>query len=1123
MGSPISSRIMHRLHPSILSFAIAIFAAANASAQSIADRFKPSDSWKTASEISLADSGTSFTAVESEDGEILYTDGEAADGNGNLESHATFSDQVVSFDYLVPEGSQAAVILQGRYEVLLASSQGQAVDEHTAGAIAGGFNNNTGHPFEAQLPSSNAALSAGEWNSITLRFRTLRNDEAFNKLSNSLFLDITLNGEVVQQDTQIPYYTSNSSFQWEQTDGPLIFRATSGPIAIRNLTLDHANYDAVTIFEPSQPTNASELVDQVEIGQQAFTSLGCIECHTTKKGDTSFKTGPNVFGLFQRTPRKREIVEPATDARFQVDADFSYAKRSIRQPAAELSIAETGPNQGQPYLPVMAPYSEEILDDSKLDAIYRYLVTLNDAPQRGPVQVLVPAGGPESYDPLEDTMEVLVFDRTRIQRGSMSDVSGRSIHVGFPTGVNYTFDPRTLSIEKLWQGGFVNGAGEWENRGGGGFKLGYESKEVDFANAGGLLAPLDDEGQGIDFSFKEAIFHDWKTIEASMTSEVDHLDQLAAIDAQFLGYTLDSSNDAASPIFHYRIGENEIQLQAVIEKDGASSFKLTGSLATSQSFSVNQNVLTQAQVSSGQLADGTWTIDATENLQATLSAKIGLASLVWRPEPTDTEYLSQPLKIEDTDADLPAGYRSEQYVQPHDNIGRDLLFEATGIDVAPDGTIVVGTRTSGIWRIVDGEWQLFAEGLFDCLGLVVEDESGLQIVAGQKPELTRITDTNGDGIADTFETLSDQFSYHSNYHAYMHGPSRDADENYYYLLNLLHTDEAIYKGEGLYMGSSGGYSGWAIKVTPDGDFIPWANGLRSPAGLGIDSSNTIWYAENQGEYVGTSKLFVLEADKFYGNPVGLIDLPGMQPDSPEIQWPEIGETREKAVALFPHNIVANSPGHMTWDTTGGKFGPFKGQMFIGDQTQSKLYRVTTYEVGGQLRGAVFPFGADLQSGLMRPVFLSDGSLLIGQTGRGWHAKGGKIASLQRIVWDGETVAPAFEAAAAGPEPTTEITLTLTQAFGSGVTVAQIQEKLSVASWMYRDAPDYGSPELDRIQHETTRIEIDETRKTLKLQLAGAERENHPFRTSRVYHVVLESGSLFPENAPETLEAFITGE
>lgn len=1091
-----------------------IAATTHLQAKPITDFFNIADGWESAGSIEIAADGTSFTATGKPDGEILYTNG-IQDGAGSLQSKANFSDQIVSFEFMVPPGSQAGVYLQGRYEVKLSDSAGQDPSGTSAGALAGGFNRNADRAFSATPPLVDAAKPAGEWNTLSIRFRTLRNDEAFNKLSSALFLDITLNSQTVQSDAQIEYYTEGSILEWEQYDGPLAFRAANGPVAIRNLQIDHANYEELSVPEPGLPSNASELVDQVQIGKETFTAMGCIECHTTQKEDASFKTGPNLYGLFQRIPTKHEILEPASEARFSVDADLSYAKRSIRSPHVELAIASSGPNAGKPYLPVMAPYSEEILSNAKVDAIYRYLVTLNDDADRGPIQVLVPKDGPTEYDPLTDTMEVLVSDRTRIQRGSMQGLSGRSMHVGQPNGINYSFDPRTFAIEKLWQGGFLNGAGEWENRGGSGFSPGFESKEVNLNKAGGLIAPLQPDGKPIDFSFKEAVLRDWETIDASLHNAKDHLELLAEVDAKFLGYSLDSSRADASPTFHYRVGQNEIFAQTKISANGATQIHLTGSLATEQSFAINTATLAQATVDTGKLGtDGLWTLPADAKLDASLTAKLGLASLVWRPEPTDTKYLSQTLVVEPTDAKLPPGYRSEQYVAPHDNFGRDLLFEATGIAVAPDGTIVVGTRTAGIWRIYDGEWHLFADGLFDCLGLVVEDEKGLTIVAGQKPELTRISDTDGDGIADSYQTLSDEFSYHSNYHSYMHGPIRDGEGNYYYNLNLLHADDAIYKGEGLYMGSSGGFSGWTIKVPPEGGFIPWARGLRSPASLGVDPDGTFWYADNQGEFVSTSKLFILEEGKFYGHPAGLVDLPGMGPDSPEIQWPAIGEGRERAIALFPHNRVANSPGNMAWDTTGGAFGPFEGQMFIGDQTQSKLLRLQTYTVNDKTRASIFTFGEELESGIMRPVFLADGSLLIGQTGRGWHAHGGKIASLQRIVWDGHTIPQDIFSTSIDGEATS-IVLTLTQALDENVTAEQLQAGATVSSWMYRDAPDYGSPELDTIEHAILSAALSDNRKEIILTLENAEFDTVPFQTSRVFHLQLKT--------PSELEAYITGE
>src|SRR5690606_1299251 len=224
----------------------------------------------------------------------------------------------------------------------------------------------------------------------------------------------------------------------------------------------------------------------------------------------------------------------------------------------------------------------------------------------------------------------------------------------------------------------------------------------------------------------------------------------------------------------------------------------------------------------------------------------------------------------------------------------------------------------------------------------------------------------------------------------------------------------------------------------------------------------------------TSKLFVLKENGFYGHPSGLVDLPGMTPDSPEIAWERWSDKREKAVVLFPHNIVANSPGHPAWDTSDGRFGMFAGQMFIGAQTQSHLLRVITETVNGIEQGVVIPFADGLESGVMRPLLLPDGSLLVGQTGRGWQAKGGHVASLQRIVWDGKTIAPAIHEMLA---TATGFSVQLTQPLAAQVTSDDLASALALESWVYRDAPDYGSDELDLRKENIKALRISADRKS----------------------------------------------
>jgi hypothetical protein len=369
--------------------------------------------------------------------------------------------------------------------------------------------------------------------------------------------------------------------------------------------------------------------------------------------------------------------------------------------------------------------------------------------------------------------------------------------------------------------------------------------------------------------------------------------------------------------------------------------------------------------------------------------------------------------------------------------------------------------------------------------------------------------------------MADGFGYNGNYHSYMHGPARDAHGDYIVTLNLNDSgsNEAEYKAGGRYMGTGGGFRGWAMRIPAKGGSIePYADGLRSPASLGLAPDGRLWYADNQGEFMGTSKVFVLKPGAFYGHPAGLVDRPGMTPTSPEITWEKVQATREPAVVLLPQSRLANSPGNPAWDTTGGKFGPFGGQMFIGDQTQSNLMRLGSEKVGEREQGFAINFATNLESGVMRPVFLPDGSLLLGQTGRGWQAKGGHVASLQHVRWDGKTVAPAIHHVSAKADG---FELTFTAPVPASLPDADLAAALKIKSWIYRDAPDYGSTELDEHSEDVTKVALNADRIVLHVTLAKTEQPVvHPQQTARVYQLTVDGQKLWNESGPG-FEAFYT--
>ena len=132
--------------------------------------------------------------------------------------------------------------------------------------------------------------------------------------------------------------------------------------------------------------------------------------------------------------------------------------------------------------------------------------------------------------------------------------------------------------------------------------------------------------------------------------------------------------------------------------------------------------------------------------------------------------------------------------------------------------------------------------------------------------------------------------------------------------------------------------------------IPFATGLRSPNGINFSPDGDLFYADNQGEWVATNKLHHLKKGEYYGHPAGLrwvkqSPFAGTLKERKDyisrhvVRRPEGRASRSRSVSRprrrpcvwFPYTRMGQSISEPIWDTTGGKFGPFAGQMFVGDQ------------------------------------------------------------------------------------------------------------------------------------------------------------------------------------------------
>ena len=129
-----------------------------------------------------------------------------------------------------------------------------------------------------------------------------------------------------------------------------------------------------------------------------------------------------------------------------------------------------------------------------------------------------------------------------------------------------------------------------------------------------------------------------------------------------------------------------------------------------------------------------------------------------------------------------------------------------------------------------------------------------------------------------------------------------------------------------------------------------------------------------------------------------------------------------------------------------------------------------------------------------------------------------MASLQRLVWDGKTIPPAIQRVSA---ISGGFDVRLTVPLPENLNEAAIRATIAIKSWVYRDAPDYGSPELDEKSEPISNLEIGSERKSIRVKLAKTDQPQiHPDQTARVYHLTLAGKDLWGSDAPG-FEAFYT--
>ena len=349
-----------------------------------------------------------------------------------------------------------------------------------------------------------------------------------------------------------------------------------------------------------------------------------------------------------------------------------------------------------------------------------------------------------------------------------------------------------------------------------------------------------------------------------------------------------------------------------------------------------------------------------------------------------------------------------------------LALEISGIAVLDDSRIAVCIRKGEVW-IMDGVYdeppssvgyRKFASAFHEPLGLL---KLGDSLYTAQRTELTQLRDTNSDDVADEYLTVAKGWGVTGNYHEYAYGPKLDHDGNLWITLNVGMGLKGEMQSRTVFNPTlnvrHGRWRGCGMKITADGTMLPVCAGMRSPSGIGSNFDGDMFYTDQQGNWVATNSLHHMREGAFFhhaealasmnlpGSPIkGITNIPNGVPVPQAVQ--QFEQLKPPAV-WFPYKKMGQSATDIMLDESKGRFGPFEGQLFIGEFTQASINRVFLEKIDGEYQGACFPFRSGFASAVLRMAQGTDGSMFIGLTNRGWSSLGSASYGLQRLIWTGK--------------------------------------------------------------------------------------------------------------------------
>lgn len=378
----------------------------------------------------------------------------------------------LSLDFMLPNGSNSGIYLQGRYEVQLFDSWARQDPTFAdAGGIYQRWDASRGsgrEGYEGHPPLVNVSRAPGLWQSMRIVFRAPRFDSQGKKVSNAKFISVHQNGVLVQKNIEVTGPTHGAFFEDEQALGPLVIQGDHGGVAIRNI--NYKTYGAETVALTDMKLSYYDSIKSINDFAKA-SPVGIMDI------DVLAHLAPATRNEFSGTIEGTLNIPSEEEYFFNLNLAWvpDDTPPGVINGAGKLYIDDkevvyvdgvTGKANGSTRL--TAGTHRVKLDYYK--TFGHWYAPSND------ITLTVEAKGivktalnvPLRADDPVGQIAVRVYDKAEMQRGFLMHSGEKRTHtvaVGVPGGANYAIDLSKGELLSVWRGDFVETTPMWHGRG----------------------------------------------------------------------------------------------------------------------------------------------------------------------------------------------------------------------------------------------------------------------------------------------------------------------------------------------------------------------------------------------------------------------------------------------------------------------------------------------------------------------------------------------------------------------------------------------------------------------------------------------------------------------------------